>query len=294
MTFAHRIVGCAAVVATTVAVCLWAGPAGAYCRTAVCGEEVGKVCEPAQSNDCGIPIFWPSTCIGFSVQRDASAEVSLAATRELVAQAFEAWSNADCGNGTPSIVASDLGPVSCTEQTFDSETKNANLIVFRDDNWQYGKSALALTTVTYALDTGEIRDADIELNSENAAFTVTDTDVEVDLLSILTHEAGHFLGLAHTNVADATMQEDYPPRSLTLRSLEPDDVSAICAVYPPDREGACEAEPLNGLGDECDEAASPDDGCECAAPGKPASSPVWVGLAAMALAAFVLRRERAR
>jgi MYXO-CTERM domain-containing protein len=292
VTLARILTGRAAAMATAAAICLWASHASAYCRTAVCGEEVGKVCEPAQSNDCGIPIFWPSTCIGFSVQRDASADVSLETTRELVAQAFEAWSQADCGSGTPSIVASDLGPVSCTEQTFDSETKNANLIVFRDDDWQYGKGALALTTVTYALDTGEIRDADIELNSENAAFTVTDTDVEVDLLSILTHEAGHFLGLAHTPVTDATMQTDYSPRSVTLRSLEADDVSAICAVYPPDRDGSCSPEPLNGLGDECDEAAGSEDGCECASPGTPASSHAWVGLAAAAVALLLVRRAR--
>jgi len=201
-------------------------------------------------------------------------------------------SQADCGGGKPSIVASDLGPVSCSEQTFDSETKNANLIVFRDDGWAYGKSALALTTVTYALDTGEIRDADIELNSENAAFTVTDTDVEVDLLSILTHEVGHFLGLAHTPVADATMQQDYPPRSITLRSLEPDDVEAICAVYPPGRDGSCAPEPLNGLGDDCDEAAGSEDGCECSTPTSPAGSLAWVGLAAVAAAAVIRRRGR--
>lgn len=276
-----------AVVATSL---LAAGTASAYCRTAVCGEEVGKVCDPPQPTDCGTPIFWSTTCVGFSVQRDASAEVSLEDARALTAQAFGAWSQAACNGGNPSVTAEDLGPVSCDQQEFDAEARNANLIVFRDESWPYGRGALALTTVTYSLDSGEIRDADIELNSDNAAFTIGDSGVNVDLLSILTHETGHFLGLAHTPVADATMQTDYPPKSTTLRTLEADDVGAICAVYPPDRVGTCDSEPVNGLGDECGEAADGSgDSCDCRTAGGSAGSPAWLCVFGLA---FAYRRRR--
>lgn len=274
---------------------LWAESASAYCRTAVCGEDVGKVCDPPQPTDCGIPIYWPTTCVGFSVQRDASSEVSLDDARSLTAQAFAAWAGASCGSGNPSISAEDLGSVSCDKQEFDSETKNANLIVFRDEDWPYGKGALALTTVTYSLDTGEIRDADIELNSDNAVFTVADSGVNVDLLSILTHETGHFLGLAHTPVADATMQTDYPPKSTTLRTLEADDISAICEVYPPGRDGSCEPEPVNGLGDECGEPADGSgDGCDCRAASDAPSGGGWLLALGLAFGAPRVRRGRSR
>ncbi|NUO49620.1 MAG: matrixin family metalloprotease [Polyangiaceae bacterium] len=275
-----------------------AAPAWAYCRTAVCGEEVGKVCNPAQSNDCGTPIFWPTSCVGFSVQRDASSDVDFDTATELTEQAFAAWSNADCGDGTPSITATNLGPVSCSEQTFDAETRNSNTIIFRDDDWPYGPGALALTTVTYALDTGEIRDADIELNSDDATFTTGDSDVNVDLLSILTHETGHFLGLAHTDVDGATMQTDYPPKSTTLRNLEQDDVDAICAVYPPDREAACTPDPVNGLGDECDEdPEGSESGCDCTSAGMPSDGlGGWlaVGMVTALAALSHVRRSRGR
>ncbi len=273
-----------------------AAPAWAYCRTAVCGEEVGKVCEPAQSNDCGTPIFWPTRCVGFSIQRDASSDVDLDTASELVEQAFATWANAECDGGPPSITATNLGPVSCEEQTFDAETRNANAIIFRDEDWPYGPGALALTTVTYALDTGEIRDADIELNSDDATFTSGDTNVNVDLLSILTHEAGHFLGLAHTDVDGATMQTDYPPKSTTLRNLEPDDVSAICAVYPPDREATCSPDPVNGLGDECDEDPEGSEGsCECTAPGMPVDGAGgWIALGMVTALAALSRARRTR
>jgi MYXO-CTERM domain-containing protein len=289
---AHVVVG-ALVFAGTMA---WAGVASAYCRTAVCGEEVGKVCDPPQPGDCGTPIFWPTTCVGFSVQRDGSSQIEADELADLVEQAFATWSSADCGGGTPSITATNLGPVSCAEQEFDAESKNANLIVFRDEDWPYGPGALALTTVTYALDTGEIRDADVELNSADAAFTTGDTGVNVDLPSILTHEVGHFLGLAHTPVAEATMQTDYPPKSTILRSLEPDDVSGVCAVYPPDREAPCEPEPVNGLGDECDDAPEGDEGgCDCRVDGHPANGAMGAGAVALALLlAGRSRRKRRR
>lgn len=63
--------------AAIVSVGAWVSSAAAYCRTAVCGEEVGKVCDPPEPTDCGTPIYWPTTCVGFSVQRDASSDVSL-------------------------------------------------------------------------------------------------------------------------------------------------------------------------------------------------------------------------
>ena len=278
-------------IVTIAALSLTAGSAAAFCRTSVCGEEVGKVCEPAQPTDCGTPIFWETTCVGFSVQRDASANVSLEDARALTAQAFAAWSEASCpGGGRPSISAQDLGPVTCDAQEFDAEARNANLIVFRDEGWPYGQGALALTTVTYSLDSGEIRDADIELNSDNAAFTIGDNAVNVDLLSILTHEVGHFLGLAHTPVADATMQTDYPPKSTTLRTLEEDDIAGICAIYPPGRAGTCDPEPINGLGDECGEPADGSgDSCDCrTATGREA--PSWI----VALGLAIVGRRRAR
>ncbi len=266
--------------------------AGAYCRTSACGEDVGALCTPELGTDCGVALSWPTSCVGFSLQQDASSRVDLATATDVVTQAFGAWEAADCGAGAnPSIQAVDLGPVECAAQGYDSEEKNANIIVFRDAAWPYAQSALALTTVTFALDTGEIRDADIELNSATAMFTTGDA-VLVDLPSILTHEVGHFLGLAHSPVAESTMQTEYPPQSTFLRTLEPDDVAGICAVYPPDDVRPCDSSPVNGLGDTCGEPADGSSAGGCAA-SKPAPSPFawWCGVLAAGVA---LARRRSR
>ncbi len=271
------------------------GPADvalAYCRTAACEDGVGAQCEPAQESDCGKPIFWPSSCVGYVLQEDASSQIDLEAARPLVKQAFDAWVLADCGGDRPAVSTEDLGDVTCSEIGYDPETKNANIIIFRDESWPYGGNAtLALTTVTYAVDSGEIRDADLEINSDQVTFSTSEDSVSVDFLSIMTHEAGHILGLAHSPSPGATMVVEYPPESVTLRTLEADDVAGICAVYPPGTEAVCDSSPVNGLSDDCAEPAEVEaEGCTCNSSQRSSSLPV--GGLMLALAAGLRRVRR--
>lgn len=140
-----------------------------------------------------------------------------------------------------------LGPIACGQRGFNEDKGNANIVLFRDDSWPYSGagSVLALTTVTFNTKTGVISDADMEINaaSPDKVLTTSDSDVQIDLQSILTHEAGHFLGLAHTLVQDATMFSDYKPGSTTLRDLDEDDRAGLCAAYPPGRAGLGSCDP---------------------------------------------------
>lgn len=267
----------------------------AYCRTSGCEEGQGTRCVPADDDDCGVPLFWPTSCVGYVLQEDASSDIDLDVAREIVGQAFAVWEAAECEGGAVAISAEDLGDVSCDEIGYDSEAKNANVIMFRDDDWPYegGSNALAITTVTYVVDTGEIRDADMEVNTTDVSFSTSDTNVSVDLLSIMTHEAGHFLGLAHSAVSESTMVIEYPPESLTLRTLDPDDVAGICAIYPPSSTSPCESAPVNGLADACGE--SIDGGCSCSSPRGPgAGATIFGGLLMTAAAIRSARKRRAR
>lgn len=290
-------VGALVLALSTLGASLVALEAHAHCRTSSCEDKVGTVCDPPRPNDCGVPLFWPSQCVGYSVQKDASSQVDLATVQALAAEAFGTWASADCGEGAhPTISAEDLGPVTCSELAYDAEKKNANIITFRDDDWPYKQNGiLALTTVTYALDTGKIRDADMELNSEGAKFT-TGEAVDVDLLSILTHEAGHFLGLAHASDPEATMRADYPPKSITLRTLGQDDITGICAVYPADApRGACDPEPINGLGDTCAAAVEDEeDGCNASGAGPERNGLTGCGAVLLALAMAGWKRSAGR
>lgn len=285
------------------------GPATAhaYCRTAACESKnvSWKVCTPTEADDCGTPLFWPNRCIGYTIQKNASFQVSFADTESVFAQAFDTWMNADCGGGThPSFDIVYQGPVDCRSQEYNKEKGNANVIMYRDDDWGYGGGGiLALTTVTYSKTSGEIYDADMELNSQNVkSFTLGDENVQFDLLSVATHEIGHFLGIAHSPEGDATMFSNYAQGSIELRSLSDDDVAAICDIYPPTMPHSvdCDPEPRHGFSGECaadqPEPTPPNKaGCSVASatgsggPGALAA----LGLAA-ALGAIASRRRRAR
>jgi hypothetical protein len=295
-----------------------AGPASAYCRTASCPNKMtGAQCLPMKPSDCGIPIAWRTPCIGFSVQEDASSQVPLALAEELFQTAFTTWMTADCGGGTfPRIQIVYAGPVVCADHEYNQTLGNANTIIFRDTGWPYmgADSTLALTTVTYNLDTGDIYDADIEVNSssESIVFTTGDTGVQFDLRSIATHEVGHFLGLSHSDEDGATMNRGYDPGTIDLRDLEPDDVDAICTTYPPGEVAAadCDPTPRHGFASECsvDQEPMEESGCCSIAPGAAASAPgaggpfsagsrrgaLALGFGGLLLCAARLRRRLAR
>ncbi len=258
--------------------------AHAWCRTTTDDQFVPTTAVPCALS--GVPLLWSSRCIGFSVQRDASPlqGIDLATAREVVKTAFAQWSGTDCPANpgacdaadrtgqNPSIGVSDLGPVSCDQAEYNQKSGNANVVTFHDAEWPHPDAdvTLALTTVTFGQSSGEIFDADIEVNSadpKSSRLTVGDTKVSFDLASILTHETGHFLGIAHTQPANtaATMYPQYKPGATFMRDISNDDTCGICAAYPPSRKTICDATPQRGLALGCFGNDVPDTkkGCAC-------------------------------
>lgn len=107
------------------------------------------------------------------------------------------------------------------------------VIVVRDETqWCFSKFTVAMTLVSANQVSGEIADADILLNAAHRAFCDGGcVKGAYDLRNTLTHEVGHFLGLDHSAVPEATMFGGAPPQELIKRDLLDDDQVGICTTY---------------------------------------------------------------
>lgn len=261
--------------------------AWAYCINVTCGLDacqgessctIGEVnCEADRNGSplctlCGpgtIPPQcnakrWPGSCAGFAVQEDGSAKLGLSSEEAstVIQKAFETWANIECpGGGKPGLHLYNLGTVPCAEATYyrDKGAGNASIVTFRDDKWEHNPRSgndgvLALTTLTVDPRNGDALDADIEVNTLSNAFSLDQEPNTFDVQGVLTHEAGHFLGIAHSEHPDAVMRPGaLAPESFGLRKLTSDDILAVCSLYPPDPQVGPACDPLtrNGFSPYC-------------------------------------------
>lgn len=270
--------------------------ASAYCLTHGCNERT-QDCQYEQG--ClvtGPTLHWPSSCVSFDVQQDGSPLRGLAYSdaHDAIAQAFEQWLGADCGDGRkPNITITDFGPVECREAEYNQDGPNANIVMFRDDSWPYRNAidTLALTTLIFNAQTGAIYDADIEVNTFQTQMSVGSVGPnDIDFHSVITHEVGHFLGLSHSAAFGSTMSPNYDPGQTAMASIEQDDVDGICAALPADRKVSSNScEPRHGFSDECGLPAT-----TCALAAAPSGGYASLALAALGLSAVRLRRKTAR
>ncbi|MCK5688117.1 matrixin family metalloprotease, partial [Myxococcota bacterium] len=139
-------------------------------------------------------------------------------------------------------------------------SENENISLFYDQDWPHGGSScsiIALTTVTYKAQNGEIIDADIEYNSEYCGFTIVgelSSSDPVDLMNTAVHEIGHVVGLGHSTNSLSTMYPQAFGNETHKRDLACDDKTGIVFKYPTQMEnGYCD--PPNA---ECGYCAPPD------------------------------------
>ncbi len=300
--------------AVVAAFCALAAPttAHAFCRTTT--QPIPANYNPARGScfSQGLFLFWRNACVSYSINENGSRNIAYDDAKRVIDESFATWMAATCADGNaPGILVSNIGPAACGEVRYNPDAPNQNLIVFRDDGWPYSdpNSTLGLTTVTFNAETGEIYDADMEINSSGRNLSISDAVPAngYDLASVITHEAGHFLGLAHATDARATMYASYKPGTKALRDLAPDDVSGLCAIYPNATTrtvsasvssnetvlaDSCDANPRHGFSAQCTEPKE-SNGCCTAAPGKATSS--WMSSAAVVAAVagmFAARRRR--
>jgi hypothetical protein len=311
-------------IAAACACALAAPQAAAFCRTTTCPFPpafipIGGECNPPDFEQLcalmdppvkNLPVFWKNACISYDINAAASRQVPYNKAVELFAIAFGKWTGTTCTTpqrGRVSIDVKNLGPVACDQVQYNSDQGNQHVIIFYDSDWPYAEdtaNTLGLTTITFDPDTGEIYDADMAIKSTpDIPLSISDPVPPdgYDLLSIITHEAGHFLGLAHSPDPNATMYASYDAGSTNKRTLSSDDTGAICSVYLPGGnrsvdpsvadggllpEGPCDPTPRHGWQSVCAEPMGCDVGWSSARTGR--------GLAALVAGVVAMAAARAR
>jgi hypothetical protein len=268
--------------------------------------------------ESGAPFFWvqgslPITAYVRDFDQPGMSDDQVTAAIMDAAAAWSAEQNACTYLTLQPFISDDPAP----RATNDAH----NSLIFRNHSWcqlapdgtcevEYDPSALAFTWDTANKMTGQIYDADIEINllDYQWADVVDDSSRsdDMDLQNALTHEMGHFIGLDHTcfsalspnagsppldntgvpvpdcDVASADVKETtmYPsamPGDTQKRTLAPDDQAGVCGIYPADHPPPADGT-LNG-------------GCSGCAAGGGAPAP-WEAACVAVLIAGASRRRR--
>ena len=238
------LLGLALFVATT--------EAGAFCRSTTCKAET-EDCQPDEHgcSRLGAPHRWRAMPLVYRFSSRRSGLLLPEEARAAIRAAFHRWSDTRCSDGRTSlrfVEGDDIAEDKPLEaQAVASEPFG---IFYRDLGWPYlGKqdSTLAQTNTRAGKKSGFIEYADIEINSGARRFSLSDapTDEDLgagaDLQAVMTHEVGHYIGLAHSDEPSSIMVADYCDRpdarcskgKAAARRLSQDDIDAVCTIYPP-------------------------------------------------------------
>jgi MYXO-CTERM domain-containing protein len=261
--------------AAAVLLLLWSGEAAAW-RQSYTRE------------DPTIPLkILESNCWTYTVLEACSEDVAYTQCRSAIENGFRVWSEQTCSY----LRLLPTEPATCCIHGYQQDGPNANCVRWLEDVWpeDYPRDGIALTTITYQVDNGRILDTDIEMNGVGFGFGMGCERGLTDIWNTVAHEAGHVLGLDHTDVPGATMRPRSAPGDCTLRDLAEDDIEGVCAIYPwwDDPMECAQDEPFGGLDLAC---TPPPEDCGCRAPG--AARPAAGLPALLALLALAALRRR--
>jgi hypothetical protein len=196
-----------------------------------------------KANQQGFPLFWKHFPVPFHISnQNFPANLDKNGILKALQDSFTTWTQPVCTCATFSY----KGLTDDTKLGYSQESgvTNRNLVLFQNTNWSHADLAVAVASVIFDRDSGELVAFDIEINTKKFKFTLDGKggvpgETVIDLANTMTHEAGHTLGIDHSPVATASMFSTAPPGEISKRTLDPDDQKAVCDIYPRPSSGPC-------------------------------------------------------
>lgn len=165
----------------------------------------------------GIPVHWPSSSQTVDIYVNSQNIQGLDETtvQSIAMTSLSQWNN--------------VAQITIRKNsTINKGQADLNELYFTtDSNVFNGTGVIGITQVGFKETTGEIVEADIMIN-DNFSFSTTPTDTSY-LGNVITHEAGHFLGLGHGQVVGSTM---FYALSRGQFTVESDDKAGLYSIYP--------------------------------------------------------------
>jgi MYXO-CTERM domain-containing protein len=218
-----------------------AGTAHGYCRTVTTQDPAETMCGLCRSD--GIPLHWATSQPVYHLNLQGFPGLTTEQVRLAAQQSFAEWEAVEC-NGAPvgfSFWEGAQTPARGKVGEGSTPLANTNVIAYLTaDEWRaagMSPEAYAITGVWFAKSSGEIVGADILFNGTMGPYALCPDsgcpdDAAVDLRNVLTHEIGHFVGLAHSDVPESTMACNAMRSDVDKRTLSDDDRAGLCAAYP--------------------------------------------------------------
>jgi hypothetical protein len=183
-----------------------------------------------RSTEYGKLVRWHNHSINIVMDSSVALLGPAQEVEKAIQDAFDEWVD-----NTSLPIDFHLTHGNCGRAGYDMEGENFNCIMASgsEEFWQiHNKDAGATALVTYSADKGKIIDGDIIFNTLDWKWTANGTHNEtLSIRTVTSHEIGHFLGLAHTDITDATMFPKMRIGESKKDSLHYDDIDAIDQLY---------------------------------------------------------------
>jgi hypothetical protein len=214
------------------------------------------------TNDSGAELNWAETQIGWTLNTTGDHALDLVQLDRAINDAAGQWNGVEDSR----VEFSYLGATTVAAADY---TDGQNTIYFEPD-WTLDSSLLAVTYV-WSLEDGTISAFDMAVNTADHSWSTEAAMDTNDLHNTITHEFGHALGLAHSELNYASMYESTFEGETEKRDISTDDEHGMRYLY-----GSVAYEP---------ELAESPSGCS--AVGRQAN--LWAGL--LLLPALLIRRR---